>query len=195
MRTRLLVGLLALVVLGGCQLMQNLNPENRLAYIVYRFNDEARWGRIDLAAMTCAAPYRMPFVASHARWGHDIAIGDAEVTNLAMGTGENGDGAQSLVTYSWIDNEYMELHQTTVRQDWVGDGDRFRLSGETVISGEDGIFEEVEGGPMTLEESLAEDALLGGETAGDELTVTTPEAGAQVHSRPVRRDSQGVIIR
>lgn len=194
MRTRLSIGITAVLAIGygGCTLMQNLNPENRLADIVYRVNDEARWGRIDLAAMSCTNDYRMPFVTSHAAWGHDIQIGDAEVTNLALGTGGEAADAQSLVTYNWIDNAHMELHTTTVRQSWTGDGDGFRLTAETVISGEEGLFEEVEGGPTTLEDATAEDALIG--TAGGELSVVTPEAGAEVHSAPRRRDSQGMLV-
>jgi hypothetical protein len=194
MRTRLSIGITAVLAIGygGCTLMQNLNPENRLADIVYRVNDEARWGRIDLAAMSCTNAYRLPFVSSHAQWGHDVQIGDAEVTNLALGTGGEAQDAQSLVTYSWIDNAHMELHTTTVRQSWTGDGDGFRLTAETVISGEEGLFEEVEGGPTTLEDVTAEDTLIG--TAGGDLSVVTPEAGAEVHSAPRRRDSQGMLV-
>ncbi|MFO0685912.1 MAG: hypothetical protein U0234_27885 [Sandaracinus sp.] len=184
---------LALVVLflGGCTLMQNLRPENRLADIVYQFNDETRWHRIDLAAQRCAGRYRLPFVRSHARWGHDIAIGDAEVTNLALGTGENGADAQSLVTYQWIDNATMELHSTTVRQDWHGEGEGFQLIAELVVAGEPEIFEEVEGGPQTLEDAMAEDAAM---LNTDGLDATTPEAGTVVRSPQRHRDSQGMLV-
>lgn len=195
MRTRLAIGITAVLAIGygGCAAMQNLNPENRLADIVYRFNDEARWGRIDLAAMSCSNEYRIPFVTSHAEWGHDIQIGDAEVTNLALGTGETGADAQSLVTYDWIDNAHMELHTTTVRQTWSGNGEGgFRLIAEVVLSGEEGLYEHVDGGPRTLAEVTAEDGLIG--TAGGDLSVVTPEAGAEVHSAPQHRDSQGMLI-
>jgi hypothetical protein len=189
MRTKLVPALLVLV-LGGCTLMQNLRPENRLADIVYQFNDEARWGRIDLASQRCTNTYRLPFVRSHARWGHDVAIGDAEVTNLAMGTGVAGADAQSLVTYQWIDNATMELHTTTVRQDWHGEGEGFQLIAEVVVNGEFELYDEVDGGPQTLEDATIEDTLL---NTGD-LTSTTPEAGTVVHSPPRRRDAQGMLV-
>ena len=189
MRARLLPAVLVLV-LGGCTLMQNLRPENRLADIVYQFNDEARWGRIDLASQRCAGTYRQPFVHSHARWGHDVAIGDAEVTNLAMGTGVAGADAQSLVTYQWIDNATMELHTTTVRQDWQGQGEGFQLVHEVVVNGEFELFDEVEGGPSTLEDATIDDQMLN--TAG--LGTTTPEAGVTVRSPVRRRDSQGMLV-
>lgn len=189
MRARLFVGLVVLG-LGGCTLMQNLRPENRLADIVYQFNDEARWHRIDLAAQRCAGTYRLPFVRSHARWGHDVAIGDVEVTNLALGTGENGADAQSLVTYQWIDNATMELHTTTVRQDWHGQGEGFQLIAEVVVSGEFEIFDDVEGGPSSIEDATIEDTLLN--TAG--LDATTAEAGTVVRSSTRHRDSQGMLV-
>jgi hypothetical protein len=181
---------LAALLLSSCTLMQNLRPENRLADIVYAFNDEARWHRIDLAAQRCAGSYRLPFVRSHARWGHDVAIGDAEVTNLALGTGTNGADAQSLITYQWIDNATMELHSTTVRQDWRGQGEGFQLVAELIVNGDAEIFEEVEGGPTTLEDATAEDALLN----TDGLTSTTAEAGTVVRSPQRRRDSQGMLV-
>jgi len=189
MRTRLLPALLVLV-LGGCTLMQNLRPENRLADIVYQFNDEARWGRIDLASQRCAGAYRRPFVRSHARWGHGVNIGDAEVTNLAMGTGEAGADAQSLVTYQWIDDATMELHTTTVRQDWHGEGEGFQLIAEVVVNGEFALYDDVEGGPSEIEEADVEDAMLN--TAG--MGATTPEAGTVVHSHVRRRDAQGMLV-
>jgi hypothetical protein len=37
-----------------------------------------------------------------------------------------------------------------------------------------------------------DDALIG--TAGGDLSVVTPEAGAEVHSAPQHRDSQGMLI-
>ncbi len=189
MRARLISGLV-IVFLGGCTLMQNLRPENRLADIVYQFNDETRWHRIDLASQRCANSYRLPFVRSHARWGHDVAIGDAEVTNLALGQGTNGADAQSLVTYQWIDNETMELHTTTVRQDWHGQGEGYQLIAEVVVSGEFRIFDEVEGGPSSLEDAAIEDTLLN----TDGLDATTPEAGTVVRSATRHRDSQGMLV-
>lgn len=185
------VALFAFVLLGGCTLMQNLRPENRLADIVYQFNDEARWHRIDLAAQRCAGTYRTPFVRSHARWGHAIAIGDVEVTNLAMGTGQDGADAQSLVTYQWVDNATMELHTTTVRQDWHSLGEGFQLIAEVVVGGEGEIFDTVEGGPRMLEDALEEDARM---LHTDGLSTQTAEAGVVLRSPGRRRDSQGQLL-
>jgi hypothetical protein len=84
----------------------------------------------------------------------------------------------------------MELHSTTVRQDWHGEGEGYQLIAELVVSGEPGIFEDVEGGPQTLEDAAAEDQLLN--TEG--LDNTTPEAGTVVRSPHRHRDAQGQLI-
>lgn len=139
---RKLLPLAFTLALGGCQLMQNINPETRLSDIVYQTNDEARWGRIDLAAGRCASGYRAVFIATHRQWGRDVRVADADVTNLSLGEADGG--ASSLVTYSWIDERTMELHETTVRQRWASDGDGFRLAGEEIIDGDTALFEEVE---------------------------------------------------
>jgi len=192
----------------GCMMMQGLAPETRLQDHVYLLNDEARWGRVDLASGRCARAYRTPFVRSHRRWSRGISIGDVEITNIAMLQG----GAHSLVTYSWIDDDTMELHTTTVRQSWVGDGDGFALAGEDVVSGDDGLYIDVEGGPTRLPEEDVDAMLEGDEeiasaeeldrevsgSAPDETDhedrEPTPGERALAASHPRRRDSQGRVI-
>ena len=211
----------SLPMLSACSIAQGLNPENRLQDHVYMLNDEARWGRVDLAAGRCARAYRGAFVRSHRRWGRGISIGDLDVTNIAMMQA----GAQSLVTYSWIDDTTMELHQTTVRQNWVGEGDGFALAGEDIVSGDDGLYLDVTGGPQRLPDAdsellIDEDGSMGAALAGEmqdehpegsassaggeaegpthaadgrELT-TGERAIAAQPPRATRRDSQGQLI-
>src|SRR5690349_7554170 len=104
--------------LAGCGRMQGLSPETRLTDQVHQRNDEARWGRIDLAATRVGGDYRRPFIASHAEWGHDVRVADADVTGITLG--EPAGGASSVVTYAWIDERTMEVRQTAVRQVWEG---------------------------------------------------------------------------
>jgi hypothetical protein len=198
-------GFVALVPGTGCGMMQGLAPETRLQDNVYMLNDEARWGRVDLAAGRCARAYREAFVRSHRRWGRTVAIGDVDVTNISMLQG----GAQSLVTYSWIDQSTQELHATTVRQSWVGDGDGFALAGEDIVSGAEGLYLDVPGGPHQLE-GIEDDVLaldpdreipteeeLDREAHGTPEGVETserpqtPGERALAESRPRRMDSQG----
>lgn len=194
----------------GCGMMQGLRPETRLQDNVYMLNDEARWGRVDLAAGRCARSYREAFVRSHRRWGRTLAIGDVEITNLAMLQG----GAHSLVTYSWIDQSTQELRTTTVRQTWVGDGDGFALAGEDIVGGDDGLFLDVPGGPRRLpnaddevlmgdpDERIASQAELDQELHGSSGEGSNPDSArertagerALAAVRPRRIDSQGRAI-
>lgn len=198
------IALVALVVtLGaGCALLQGISPETHLADEVYQLNDEARWARVDLASLRCDPNYRAAFVASHRRWGNDIRVADADVTNLTMG---NDGVATSLVTYQWVDERSMELYATTVQQTWTGNGEiGFHLLREDIVAGEARLYEEVEGGPRVLEglEGVAASVDEGGMTSGEEsagietdgpANVTRSE-GAPISSTPVRRNSQGVAI-
>lgn len=203
------LGTAALLPSAGCGMMGGLAPETRLQDHVHMLNDEARWGRVDLAAGRCARSYREAFVRSHRRWGRTLAIGDVDITNIAMLQG----GAQSLVTYSWIDQNTQELHATTVRQTWVGDGDGFALAGEDIVSGEEGLYIDVPGGPHQLEgiedEFLAidpDDEIASAEELDREAHGTpegaseeprgeqTPGERALAESRPRRIDSQGRAI-
>ncbi len=176
-------GFLALVPGTGCGMMGGLAPETRLQDHVYMLNDEARWGRVDLAAGRCSRAYREAFIRSHRRWGRTVAIGDVDITNISMLQG----GAQSLVTYSWIDQATQELQATTVRQSWVGDGDGFALAGEDIISGAQGLYLDVPGGPHLLPEG--EDADILGMDDDDDQIATEEELDREAHGTPVTVES------
>lgn len=191
------------LVLSGCGLMQGLSPETHLADQVHQLNDEARWGRIDLAALRVGRAYRRPFIASHARWGHDVRVADADVTAVTLG--EPAGGASSLVTYEWIDERRMELRRTTVRQVWEGgEMDGFRLVREEVTAGDPAIFDAVEGGPEVLDGSelltptSGEGGLAmtsGGEDDGSGAISSGPSGPAATTSTVVvRRDPQGLRV-
>ncbi len=196
MRATSLLWVLALSVFAsGCGALNNLSPERRLQEHVYMLNDEARWGRVDLAAMRCAPTYRAEFTARHREWGHGIRIGDADVTNIAMGDPR----MSSLVTYSWIDESTMEMTESVVRQDWETEGDGFKLVGEEVLGGETGLFaapieEEGEASAETVAHAPSTSA--GGERprAGDSLLARRVAVGEQGERRQTRVDAQGLTI-
>jgi len=197
------IALLALLLTFGtaCSLIQSISPETHLSDQVHQLNDEARWSRIDLAAMRCDPRYRPAFLASHRRWGSAIRVADADITNLTMG--RDGE-ASSLVTYQWVDERSMELFATTVRQRWTGNGEiGFHLVGEDIVAGETRLYEEVEGGPRLLDETAVAAGDEAALTSGEELPageapreVVSRSEGAPITSTPVsRRDSQGVALR
>ena len=213
-RVYVLPVLFVLVVLSGCTFLENISPQTRLTDIVYHANDELRWGRVDLALMRVDAAWRARFLAQHRRWGRDVAVADVDVTNLHMGIGD--DRSASIVTFHWIDQRSMELHETTLRQFWEPNGESFKLVGEEVVGGSVRLLEdpEIAVGLMVdehgdlvpdLEGAGGEDALAAAgamaaattptQTAGDGAdldgaTSTTPVGS----SAPRARDSQGVPI-
>ncbi len=188
----------------GCTLIQGLSPETHFSDQVHQLNDEARWSRIDLAAMRVDPTYRETFTASHAQWGNRVRVADADITNLTLGNG--GAAATSLVTYQWVDERTMELYATTVRQTWTGNGEvGFHLLREDIIAGEPALYVTVEGGPELVDGSASISASVdeGGLTSGAESseigdvgpTEITASGNGPVASTPIRRDAQGVAIR
>jgi hypothetical protein len=181
---------LAAISLWGCQLIDNIGPQNRLADQVHGLNDEVRWGRVDLASQRVASAHRAAFLAQHRGWGGDIRIADVDVTNLEFL--REGGGAASIVSYAWIDERTMELRSTSVRQRWVADGEGFLLAGEEILGGE---AELLDGAPLaTGEDDAAGDdvSTSGGESPGAEGDGEAAPAPAPAPSRPIRRDAQGM---
>jgi hypothetical protein len=159
---------LLVLVLAGCMLIDHVAPQNRLADQVHQFNDEVRWGRIDLAARRVDPAHRSHFLARHRAWGRDIRVADADVTNLELGLPEGR--AASLVTYSWIDERTMTLRATSVRQIWRGEGEGFVLVGEEIVGGEPDLLA---GAPIAAG------------SAGEEAGAAITGAGGETHvARP-----------
>lgn len=118
---------------AGC-IFQHMSPERQLTDQAYAYNDEIRWSRIDLAAQRVHSDYRGTFLASHAEWGSEIMIADADMTNVSF---EDGQGAATtLVRFAWYDQRTMEVTGTIVAQHWTMTDNGFQLDGEEIVSGE-----------------------------------------------------------
>lgn len=189
--------LAATALLSGCMLIDNIGPSQRFSDSVHELNEQARWGRIDLAMQGVTPEHRAAFIAQHRSWSHDVRVADVDVTNLEM---QLPDGSlASTVSYSWIDERTMELHTTTVRQRWISAGDGFALASETIVGGEPDLLD---GAPVRDDEP----ATAGGDGASDEgweeVAVETddpaaPEVAAAETPAPTRtrhRDAQGQLI-
>lgn len=205
MRKSVLASLaLAAWALSGCMLIDSISPQVRLGDQVHQLNDEIRWGRVDLAAQRVASSHRAAFVQRHRSWGHGVSIADADVTNMDLGLGEGR--AASYVTYSWFDEQRMEVTSTTVRQIWRGEGEGFVLIDEQVIGGDERLLP---GAPVIdlAAESLAADGTLsaGGSVEGalgaadeeppGELGALAPDPPVTAAASPPRhRDAQGLLV-
>ena len=138
-RTASLVAPLVALLASGC-IFSHLSPQRRLMDQAHAYNDEVRWARIDLAAQRVHSEYRGTFLVSHGRWGSDIQIADADMTNMTFE--EEGEGATTLVRYAWFDQRTMIVQATVVSQHWRSEGDEsFVLDRETVVQGDEGLLE------------------------------------------------------
>ncbi len=124
--------------LSGC-LFQNIAPTEQLTDQVYSLNEEARWGRLDLAVRRVSPTYRPTFMTSRRAWGRRISIADTEVSALAVEPGS--DEATSSVEISWYDLQSMELRSTVVRQRWAKSSSGYQLDEETVIGGDETLLD------------------------------------------------------
>lgn len=118
--------------------MQNLSPEVRLRDSVVELNDEARWGRMDIATQRVAPAFREQFRLSHHRWGQDIQIADTEILGVKADSEEGG--AVSRVAVRWYDRRSMVLADTVLRQTWQKHKQSFILISEAVESGHPGLL-------------------------------------------------------
>ncbi len=141
MRIVRLVGplVLALAGLSGC-ILANLGTEERLRDAVVGYNDECRWGRIDLAAQRVVPGYRDQFRMSHFNWGRDFQIADSEIVHVET-SGEEQEDAVSTVVVRWYDQTSLLLADTTLRQRWEKVRGGYVLLEESVVGGHPGLLE------------------------------------------------------
>jgi hypothetical protein len=139
MRRALLCLLPAVLFVGGCML-QNLSKEERLRDSVVGYNDECRWGRIDLAAQRVVPAYRERFRLSHHSWGRDFQIADSELVHVET-AGEESEVAISTVVVRWYDQRTMILADSTLRQSWRKAHGGYVLLEEAVVSGDPALLE------------------------------------------------------
>ncbi len=128
---------IATLLLAGCML-QNVAPTERLGDAVNGITDETRWGRVDLAAQRVDPRFRAHFSASHTRWGRQIQIADAEVTQMTLA--DDGNSAVSVVAVSWYQLDAMDLRLSVVEQRWKRNGNEFVLSRERIVDGDNTLL-------------------------------------------------------
>lgn len=127
----------SIFALSAC-FLAGAGADKKISEAVYNLNDQARWGRIDDAALLVDVPYRQRFVDLHRRWGSEIQLADSEVQNIRL----SADSAQAsaFVTYSWYEMNDMTLHESTLHQEWKARGRSFALASEVVVRGDPSIL-------------------------------------------------------
>ena len=125
--------LAALSLLSAC-FLANSGADKKIGEAVHNLNDQARWGRINDAALFAMPDYRETFLRQHRHWGNDIQLADTEVVNIQLAT--DSENASAFVNYSWYAMKDMTLHETTLRQLWKSHRSSFALVSETVVRGD-----------------------------------------------------------
>lgn len=123
----------ALSLLSAC-FLANSGADKKIGDAVHNLNDQARWGRINDAALLAMPDYRETFLRQHRNWGTDIQLADTEVINIQLAS--DSENASAYVNYSWYAMSDMTLHETTLRQLWKAHRSSFALASETVVRGD-----------------------------------------------------------
>ena len=151
------VGVLVSLTLSGCMLQNTSKPE-RLRDAVQGLNEEARWGRVDLARQRVVPKYRGLFEASRSHWGGDVKIADVEVVGMKIHQSEPEEqalrekglseeeieelpDATSRVRYAWYDERDMVLRTTVIEQNWQHSMGNYYLIEEKVVDGTETLLE------------------------------------------------------
>jgi hypothetical protein len=133
LRAALLSLAFALSPLCAC-FLANSSTTKKIGDAVNNLNNQARWGRINDAALLVEASYRDTFLDHHRLWGSEIQLADTEVVNIQIA--DDSKHASAFVTYSWYAMADMTLHETTLRQQWSAVRSTFALSSEAVVGGD-----------------------------------------------------------
>ncbi len=122
------------LTLAACQLAGGKSSLERLQESVSSVNEDARWGRLDLASAKVTDSYKPQFLAARENWNKSIQIADVELSNVEL-EGEQ-EHAISDVTINWYSLNSMELHSTSIRQQWKSRGHGFVLVKEHITDGD-----------------------------------------------------------
>ena len=123
--------------LSAC-FLANLGSDKKIGDAVENLNKQARWGRMNDAALMVLPEYRNTFLNQHRLWGTDIQLADSEIVNIQLAS--DAKNASAFVSYSWYAMTDMTLHETTLRQHWEAKNSSFALSAETVVRGDPGLL-------------------------------------------------------
>jgi hypothetical protein len=134
--------LAVLSLLSAC-FLANSGADKKVGDAVHNLNNQARWGRINDAALFAMPDYRETFLRQHRHWGSDIQLADTEVVNIQLAS--DSETASAFVNYSWYAMKDMTLHETTLRQLWKAHRSSFALVSETVVRGDPTLLASADG--------------------------------------------------
>lgn len=137
LRAALLASGIAISPVCAC-FLANVGADKKISDAVQNLNNQARWGRINDAAVLVQPDYRQTFLTQHRTWGTDIQLADTEVVNIQLTS--DAQNASAFVNYSWYATADMTLHETTLRQLWKANSNSFALASESVVKGDPSLL-------------------------------------------------------
>ena len=106
--------------------------------VAREFNEDARFGRMELTLEHVAPAARDSFAERHRAWGSGVRIADLELAGIRS----RGDHDLCVfVRVAWYRPEEQELRTTTVQQDWHDTGG-WQLMAEQRVDGDVGLLGE-----------------------------------------------------
>ena len=100
-------------------------------------NQNARFGRMELAIEQVSAKRRDEWVRQHKGWGSSVRIADVETAGIRL-TGEFE--ARVSVKIAWFRPEEQDLRVTTLAQTWKDVSGGWQLVSESKLDGDAGLL-------------------------------------------------------
>lgn len=104
--------------------------------VAREFNEDTRFGRMELSLDHVAPAAREAFAARHRSWGTGVRIADLELAGIRA-RGEHD--LCVFVRVAWYRPEEQELRTTTLQQDWHDTGG-WQLTAEQRVDGDLGLL-------------------------------------------------------
>ena len=132
------VALLAGLVTCGC--MAPITPGQRLTEAARELNEEARFGRMDVAISRTSPGARPSFAQRRAAWGGNVRVVDIALVGISI----EDDRLRALVTVdiSWTRMDEGSLRTTRIAQVWTDRDGAWVLTRERRVAGDVGLFGE-----------------------------------------------------
>ena len=128
----------ALVAGSGCA---SLNPTGGAAAQLAAgdFNNNTRFGRMELASEQVMPENQKAFFEQHKGWGGRVRIADAEMIGMKA---KKDDDYEISVRVSWFRIDEEELHLTTLKQLWHDNKGMWKVMKEERTDGDLGLLGE-----------------------------------------------------
>lgn len=126
-----------LVVTSSCAAIPT--PGAKAQEAARDYNEQARFGRMELAVESVAPAYRDEFGRVHRSWGGLVHIQDSEMAGMKL---KSDHEAEVVVRFAWSRDDRTDLFETSVRQYWTASLAGWKLSREERVDGAPGLLGE-----------------------------------------------------